>query len=92
MKKIKQEPEKVIVVWKGSSEPGSYGVLSFRDGPRVYYRDRLDPRSGDLPYVATIAELNAREGIGSAHAVQLPVSEAVKAGLISEREGGCVNA
>ncbi len=80
-KRIKAEPEKVVVVWKAHT-PGYYNVLSFRDGPRIYYRDQLDPRCGELPYVATIAELAAREGVGSASSVQLPLVEAMRNGLV----------
>ena len=79
--KTKRAPTKVVVVWKNPTE-GSYGVLSYRDGPRIYDKDKLDPRSGDLPYFSTLQKLIDTQGIGSAHAAQLPVEEAKRFGLI----------
>lgn len=77
--------EKVIVVWK---EEDGFGVLVYGDGsPRVYERDKLDSRltldeKVKLPYYATVSDLIEQAGVGSQHAAQIPLREAVKVGLV----------
>lgn len=81
---------KVIILWKTKSTGGgSYGVLSERNGPRVYDKDKYDPRSGEnLPFYATLEEMNEKAGVGSNHAGQLPLDEAKKQGLVAARVRG----
>lgn len=74
------DPEKVIVMWKDGH--GGFGILSYRDGPRVYNKDETDGRSGKLPYFSTLEELVEKQEPGSNHAAQLPLEEAKKHGLI----------
>lgn len=78
---------KVIVIWKDGGGFGMLGHGGSRGSARVFEKDQLDPRCGELPFYATLEELTEKAEVGSQHAAQLPLSEALVHGLIDKTTG-----
>ena len=76
---------KVIVIWKDGGGFAMLGRGGSRGSARVFEKDQLDPRCGDLPFYATLEELTEKSGGGSKNAAQLPLSEAIVHGLVDQR-------
>lgn len=79
---------KVIVIWKNGSGYNMLGYGGSRGSARVFEKDQLDPRCGELPFYATLEELTQKAGNGSQHAAQLPLSEAILYGLVDKNTRG----
>lgn len=74
----------VIVVWGYNPDDQSFHTVSFSNGKsRIYEKDKLDARLGELPYCATLDEAKEQtKNKGPGVAVQLAYTAAEQAGLL----------
>ena len=88
--KTKKTSTPVIFVWARSAEAAAEGylhLLAWNGGngdARVFERDALDPRVGDVPFFPTMREVQAYlcANPGSDKGCQIPVTEARAWGLL----------